>query len=110
MKIRYAILGLFLAAPMLAACAEAPYVYKAEEYDRSSEYFASEPDDISDVIICYSSSNATPAQVLELAQARCAQYGKTARFETQDYLSCPLSTPVSARFFCEIPAQSGYSY
>lgn len=83
-----------------AACAGQPYVLDADEFDRSSGDFGQDPSDLSSVKICYSSSSTSPDVVRALAVAACGKFGKTAEYVDQDYLSCPLVTPVSANFNC----------
>jgi hypothetical protein len=87
----------------IAACTSSPYVYRAGEFNRSLIDFAQEPEDISEVTICYSSSNTSAQEVRKLALDRCAMFGKKAVFENQNYLSCPLSTPVAAQYSCVTP-------
>ena len=87
----------------LAGCSATPFVYKANEFDRSAPNFAGEPDDIAAVTVCYSNVATTPEDVLGIARAECAKAGKKPRFSSQGYEHCPLSTPVSARFTCVKP-------
>jgi hypothetical protein len=94
----------------VSACSTPPYVHNPSEFNRNSETFANVPDDISTVIVCYSSYNAKPQDVMALAQARCSDYGKTAVFESQDYGTCPLATPVSAHYVCRVPEKKTSPY
>ncbi len=95
----------------LAACSTPPYVMNANEFKRGSVDFGRDQADISEVTICYSGSSTTPDAVRTLAENECAAFGKSARLIDQDYLSCPLTTPVAANFVCELPQSntgSGY--
>lgn len=85
---------------LTAACAQPAYIHHATEFNRSSPGFGKDITDIDRVTICYSSRNATPAQVRALAVDECAKFGKTAQFQRQEYFICPLSTPVAASFSC----------
>ncbi len=87
----------------LAGCSAAPFVHKGNEFDRSAPDFATEPDDIAAVTVCYSNVNTAPENVLDVARAECAKAGKKPRFSGQGYENCPLSTPVSAHFACVKP-------
>ena len=80
-----------------------PYVFKADEFNRDSSTFAKEPTDIETVTICYNKYGTTPGDLLEMAQSRCGDFSKTARFNHQDRLTCPLLTPVGAHFDCVKP-------
>ena len=91
---------------MVAACAAPePFVYHRDEFNRELATFRQEPSTISSVVVCYGTRGTSPADVIELATAECARYGKLARFSYQDYLICPLTTPVSAHYACD-PAPS----
>ncbi len=79
-----------------------PYVHDADKFHRYAVGFGEDPTDISEVTICYSGYESQAADIVKLAMTTCAKFGKTARFESQDYLSCPLVTPVSANYICEI--------
>ena len=82
-------------------CAETdPYVYTASEFDRDEPGFGKEPTNIAKVEICYSKHSTTVQALGELANARCGEFGKVARFKSQDYLECPLFTPARATFAC----------
>ena len=88
---------------VLAGCSASPFVYKDSEFDRTAPGFAVEPDDIAAVMVCYSSVNTAPEDVLDVARAECAKAGKKPRFSSQGYEDCPLSALVSARFTCVKP-------
>jgi hypothetical protein len=95
----------------LAACSSPPYVMNVSEFNRSSVDFGQDQTDISEVTICYRGSSTTPNVVRTIAENECAAFGKSARLINQDYLSCPLATPVAANFVCELPQPntgSGY--
>ena len=78
-----------------------PYVYRHQEFDREQKYFGKELPDISSVGICYNKKNATPRQIVEMAQAECAKYDRVARLIEQRRLECPVVTPMEAVFTCE---------
>ncbi len=85
----------------LAACGRSePYVYRPDEFDRESASFGPGPKDISNLTICSAESGPPSQTVLELAAAECAKFSKTAVFGSQDYMSCPLLSPVATRFEC----------
>ncbi|HEC14866.1 MAG TPA: hypothetical protein ENI72_03820 [Rhodospirillales bacterium] len=98
-------LGLFLAA----CTAPEPYVYKEREFDRSAEDFAKDPVDISEVVICYGKNGTTPQAIRKIARQECSKFGRTPQFVRQTYNLCPLSTPISAIYSCNLPggAKSG---
>lgn len=96
--------------PLTALCALAattgcslpdPYVYREQEFNRDLRTFGKDLQDVSFAMICYNKKNATPQQIVQLAQAECAKYGKTARFHRQRLLYCPIVTPIQAVYFCE---------
>jgi len=100
-----------LLAGGVAACGTQPYVYDASEFNRSAENFGKDPTDISSVTVCYKSSSTTPDAVRTLAINECAMFGKTARFIDQNYLLCPLTTPVAANYACDgPPSNTGFGY
>lgn len=80
-----------------------PFVLKTNEFDRDSPSFAKKTADIESVTICYNKYGTTPQSVLEIARNRCGEFEKAARFSHQDYLRCPLFTPVGAHFECVKP-------
>ncbi len=87
--------------PAAFGCAETePYLYNAAEFDRDAPEFGKEPRNIGRVEICYSKQSTTAQELREMANARCGQFGKVARFQSQDYLQCPLFTPARAFFAC----------
>ena len=79
-----------------------PYVYKSDEFNRKSEDFGQEPEDRESVEICYNSRSTTPAVIGRMAKEECAKYGKIARFQSHEYLECPIATPVQAIFSCTL--------
>ena len=98
------VLSLIVVASLVPAafgCAETePYVYSESEFDREAKGFGKELADISVVEICYSKHSTTVQALEELANARCGEYGKVARYRAQGYGQCPLMTPVHAIFAC----------
>jgi len=93
-----------LTLAVLAACGPVePFVFKKGEFDRDSLYFNREPEDISEVMICYRKGGTTPQAVASLAEQRRADYGKVARPRGHSFLDCPLLTPAGAVFDCVAP-------
>ncbi len=87
--------------PATFGCAETePYVYTKLEFDRDAPEFGKEPANIGKVEICYSKLSTTAQALRELANARCGEFGKVARYQSQVYRECPLFTPVRAVFAC----------
>lgn len=85
-----------------AACSPPPpFVYREDEFDRSSKYFNQLPRDKRHVTVCYNRNSATPQQVDNLAAEQCAKYQRTARFLRTTYGVCPLTTVVGSLYFCE---------
>ncbi len=99
-----------LMAYAVSACSAPPYVLNANEFNRGSVNFGHEPEDITDVTICYQSNGTTPEQVMSLASERCQQYGKKAVYDSQNYTMCPLLTPSAATFICEKPTENPSLY
>ncbi len=102
----------FRVAPVLlvflSGCsAETPYVYKSSEFSRKAQELANQPKDIDFVAVCYSKNGTTPQVVSGLARDECAKYNKLAVYNHQDYLLCPITTPVAAYFKC-VPDKSTY--
>ncbi|MHC8509709.1 MAG: hypothetical protein ACYYKD_10040 [Rhodospirillales bacterium] len=98
---RFWVLALALAAvALVGGCGGAPYIHKENEFDRSRSDFNQEPQDIKALTICYSGLDTSTGAVAEMAQARCAEFGKTAVFESDDMTSCPMLTPTAANFRC----------
>lgn len=95
----------------VAACGAQPYVLDANEFNRQSVNFGMDPTDITNVTICYKASSTSPDAVRALAINECALFGKTARFIDQNYLLCPLTTPVAANYACDSPpSNTGFGY
>jgi hypothetical protein len=76
------------------------YVYKAREFDRQDSNFNKQPTDRDDVTVCYNGIGTSDGQVAALAQAECGKFGKVAVQREDSFGSCPLLTPVQARFAC----------
>ena len=103
MKFRRVLPILVLASlgPAAFGCAETePYVYTKLEFDRDAENFGKEPANIAKVEICYSKYSTTVQDLREIAAARCGEFAKVARFQSQDYWECPLFTAARATFSC----------
>ncbi len=103
MEKNLSVLSVLILCFAVVACASPPYVHIQNEFNRSLHGFSQESEDITEVTVCYSSSNTTNRDVMKLASDRCALFGKKAVFETQDYQTCPLSTPVAAQYVCVAP-------
>ena len=88
-------------AVLLAACQ--PYVYDVGEFDRDREDFGRDRTDRSAVDVCYATRGTSAQNLLTLAEAECAKFGKTARYQHSDVLECPVVTPFRARFVCQAP-------
>ena len=87
--------------PAAFGCAETePYVYTNLEFDRDAENFGKVPANIAKVEICYSKYSTTVQDLREIAAARCGEFAKVARFQSQSYWECPLFTPARATFSC----------
>ena len=84
----------------LAGCAQEPYIYQSSEFDRSRADFATQLTDRTELQICYAKQSTTPQDLLAMANAECARFGKEAVFEAQDLLICPVMTPARAKFRC----------
>ena len=92
----FALLGITL----LGACTVPAYVHEAGQFNRSSENFGQYPVDLETVTICYNSMDSRPVDVVKLAIDTCGKFGKTAHFERQSYLICPLVAPIAAEYTC----------
>ncbi len=90
-----------LVALLAAGCgAVDPYVYTEREFDRSAPGFGREPEDLTEVTVCYSRLATAPATVRALAEDRCGAFDRLARFREHGYGDCALLTPVAAHFDC----------
>ena len=106
MKPTTACLVIVLAAAALGAggCQwTAPYIYNSSEFDRTAVDFGKEIDDRDSVKICYNSRGTTASAVAKMAADECRKFGKVARYESQDYLECPIFTPTRVTFACIKP-------
>jgi len=90
-------------ATVLGSCgAREPYVYEPGEFNRELRTFNKDPEDRTSVSICYNRRTTTPEALIEMAQAECGKYNKTAVFNRHGVtLICPFATPAQAIFFCE---------
>lgn len=86
----------------LTSCSQEPYIYQEGEFDRSRPDFAVEQTDRTELQICYFKPNTTPQDLLAMAGAECARFGKIAVFKGQDLLNCPIFTPARANFRCAL--------
>lgn len=94
------VLILFFLFFVFSACSTAPYVYKAGQFNRSSDNFGKTDTDISNVTVCYSKFSAAPEAISKLALSECARFGKSVKFIEHDYNLCPLTAPVGAFYEC----------
>lgn len=94
------LLGLVPVLLTTACAAVDPYVYQSGEFNRDAPGFGREPDDVTEVAVCYLSARTSGGRVAEIAEERCAAFGRTARLRGREYGVCPLATPVLARFDC----------
>lgn len=87
-------------AAALGGCSRAePHVYRAAEFDRRT--LGKAPVVVpGEIQVCYSKQGTGPDAVVRLAEEECAKYGKSAQFIGNEIYNCPLSTPVSARYYC----------
>jgi hypothetical protein len=96
------ILTILLACAALAtglgACA--PYIYQPEEFNRERADYGKELKDRTSVDICYFTRNTAPQDILAMAEAECAKFGKTARYRYSEVGICPLATPTLGYFHC----------
>ena len=83
---------------VLGACQ--PYIYEADEFNRERANFGKEPKDRTNVEICYFTRNSAPQDILAMAEAECAKFGKTARYTYSEVGVCPLATPTMGHFNC----------
>ena len=77
-----------------------PYAYKKDEFNRNAKTFNKEPEDRSEVTICYNGLGTSDKRVANMAEEECAKFGKTARRGHETFGVCPILTPVEARFAC----------
>ena len=91
----------------LSACTDSgPYIFKADEFDRTSPNFAKELKDRSGVEICYNKWSTTPKIVTQMAQDECSRFGKEAHFVLNRKLVCSIGTPAQAVYWCLCPGET----
>lgn len=104
----FASVAVLLLGMAAAGCDQMPaYIYKEHEFSRSNPEFGREPADIASVGICYNKGGSRPEEILAIAEARCNQYGKVARFNRQEFLRCSVGYPVLAHYDCVMPGSAG---
>lgn len=96
MRLRLTVLTACLV--MLSACA--PYIYDPEEFNRERADFGKDRTDRTSVDICYFTRNTAAQDILAMAEAECAKFGKTARYRYSEVGICPLATPTLGYFNC----------
>ena len=99
----FRLIAILLPVFLVGCSGLAPYVHNPNEFNRNAPNFGKEPADMAQVAVCYNGSTTTPQDVLALAESTCRKFGKTAKFERQDIMQCPLLTPARAHFSC-VPA------
>jgi hypothetical protein len=82
----------------VAACQ--PYIYEPDEFNRERADFGKELKDRTTVDICYFTRTTAPQDILAMAEAECAKFGKTARYINSEVGTCPLATPTLGHFNC----------
>ena len=92
---------LILLAP--ACTSNDPYIFDPHEFNRDSLQFGKISKDLKSVKICHKKGVTERNKITKIAQQKCSEYGKIARFEKQDFLHCPILTPSGAIFLCEKP-------
>lgn len=92
---------------LLAACgATEPFIDDPHAFDRAAPEFGQEPEDITEVAFCFSPTRTTLDDVVAMAEARCAEFGREARYTGGNYHQCPLLTPRQAEFDCVRPGEA----
>ncbi len=85
---------------LLGGCGSSAYVYDPIKFNREAAGFGQPVKDITSVTICYSRLTTTAREVVSLAEAECSKFNKLARFERQDWRTCPMAAPVAAHYRC----------
>ncbi|TVR98865.1 MAG: hypothetical protein EA406_05385 [Rhodospirillales bacterium] len=105
---RLTVLAAALSLLLLAGCgATDPFVYDPRAFDRGAPGFGQEPEDITAVAFCFSPIRTALEEVAAMAEERCAQFGREARYSGGSYHHCPLLTPRRAVFDCVRPGDDG---
>jgi hypothetical protein len=91
-------LTVLIACLALSACQ--PYIYQENEFNRERPDFGKELTDRTAVNICYFTRNTEPQDILAMAEAECAKFGKTAQYRYSEIGECPLTTPTLGHFSC----------
>jgi hypothetical protein len=74
------------------------YVFNPNEFKRATfGNLAAKSDSIT---VCYNKYGTTPGTIANIAAKECAKTNKTAKFDRQSLLVCPLFTPVAAIYEC----------
>ena len=74
------------------------YVFNPSEFNRNT--FDKPAVIPGSITICYNKSGTTPAAIAKIAIKECGRFNKTAEFDRQSLLVCPLFTPVAAIYNC----------
>ncbi|TVR81802.1 MAG: hypothetical protein EA405_08040 [Rhodospirillales bacterium] len=92
---------------LLTACgATEPFIDDPRAFDRTAPGFGQEPEDITEVAFCFSSTRTALDDIVTMAEARCAEFGREARYTGGNYHQCPLLTPRRAEFDCVRPDEA----
>jgi len=86
-------------AALASACARPePFVLKPAEFDRRN---IGKPAPVPGIVqVCYHGPATSADEVLRLAEAECAKFGKSPQLIGQEIVECPMATPVAARYLC----------
>ncbi len=90
-------------AILLGGCWGGAYVNDPIKFNREAAGFGQPVKDITSVTICYSRLTTTAREVVSLAEAECSKFNKLARFQRQEWRTCPMAAPVAAHYRCLKP-------
>ena len=95
---------IFICFSLGPACtSSAPYIFNPHEFNRESLQFNKINKDLESIKICHKYSSNQGNKISKIAQKKCGEYGKIARFVKKDLLDCPLLTPTGSIFSCVKP-------
>lgn len=87
----------------IGACSQ-PYAWRSDENNRESPRFGKPLQEGEVVSVCYA-SGTSEADLQKVANARCAEIGRTATAVGSEFGRCPLLTPKEALYRCDdVPA------
>jgi hypothetical protein len=96
--------GFLVLAVGLAACSGPAYVDMRREAGQVPTVGAAS---LSKPVICYSVRQASPQEVLAMAQEVCARTDRVPLYQSSDWLTCTLRQPRRAVFQCVAPGTAG---